>query len=58
MEKCLLSEEEVLRWGLDKGKYLVISSECDGSLSVIDLEKSGINMDWVKLLEHLIEPII
>lgn len=41
LEKCLLSEEEVLGWGLDKGNYLVISSECDGSLSVIDLNNSN-----------------
>ena len=67
LEKCLLSEEEVLGWGLDKGKYLVISSECDGSLSVIDLEKSNeektiilnlqlgseISLKWERLIDWL-----
>lgn len=43
LEKCLLSEEEILGWGLENGNYLVISSECDGALSVIDLNNSNKN---------------
>lgn len=67
LKKCLLNEKEILGWGLDKGNYLVISSECDGALSVIDLNNSNedktiilnlqlgseIDLKWEKLIDWL-----